>query len=214
MSADGKKLLIRRQPPQVSPAPPPPPEFYVVDTDVKGTWYFSDHQVDLKNWTFPVIPSDEFREAFVDAWRLHRDYFYDRNMHGVNWKAMRDKYGELVGRVRDREELSDLISQMVSELSTLHTFVHGGDLQRSSDQVQLASLGARLDRDTAAGGYVVRHIYRSDPDRPDRQSPLAHPGVDVAEGDVLLAINGHDLLHAADPGELLRNQAGKQVLFV
>ena len=213
MSADGKKLLIRRQPPAGAAAPAPPPEFLVVDTNIKGTWFFGDRQVDLKNWTFSVIPADEFREAFVDAWRLHRDYFYDRNMHGVNWKAMRDKYGELVGRVRDREELSDLIADMVAELSTLHTFVRGGDVRRGPDQVQLGSLGARLVRDTAAGGYLVQHIYRSDPDRPDRQSPLARPGVEVADGDVLLAINGQDLLHVADPGELLRNQAGKQVLL-
>ncbi len=212
MSADGKKLLLRRQPPTVAPAPPPPPEFFVVDSSIKGSWLFSEHQVDLKNWTFSVVPSDEFREAFVDAWRLHRDYFYDRNMHGVNWKTMRDKYGELVGRVRDREELSDLISQMVAELSTLHTFVRGGDLRKGPDQVQLGTLGARLERDLAAGGYVVQHIYLSDPDRPDRASPLARPGVNVKEGDVLLSINGEDLLKA-DPGELLRNQAGKQVLL-
>ena len=212
MSADGKQLLIRRQPPTVAPAPPPPPEFYVVDTNHRGEWLFVDHRVDLKDWAFSVIPADEFREAFLDAWRLHRDYFYDRNMHGVNWKLMRDKYGELVGRVRDREELSDLIAEMVAELSTLHTFVRGGDVRRGPDQVQLASLGARLERNTAARGYVVQHIYQSDPDRPDRQSPLAHPGVDVAEGDVLVAINGHELLKA-DPGELLRDQAGKQVLL-
>jgi len=58
----------------------------------------------------------------------------------------------------------------------------------------------------------VRHIYLSDADRPDRRSPLAQPGVDVAEGDVLLAINGQSLLSVSDPAELLRNQAGKQVL--
>jgi tricorn protease len=172
----------------------------------------ADSAVDLKSWTFSVIPREEFREAFVDAWRLHRDYFYDPNMHGVDWKAMREKYAPLVERVRDREELNDLISEMVGELSTLHTFVRGGDIRRAPDQIQLASLGARLERDKAAGGYVVRRIFQSDPDRPDRQSPLARPGVDVAEGDVLLAINGRSLL-SADPGELLRTEAGKQVLL-
>src|SRR4029077_3259274 len=136
----------------------PPPEFYVLNASVKGTALqnakaMSDAQVDLKGWTFPVVPADEFREAFVDAWRLHRDYFYDRNMHGVNWKTMRDKYGELIGRVRDREELSDLISEMVGELSTLHTFVRGGDIRRGPDQVQLGSLGARVVWNAAAGGY-------------------------------------------------------------
>jgi tricorn protease len=207
VSADGKKMLIARQ-----------NNLLIVDATVKGAALrdaktLADSQVDLKGWTFSVIPSDEFREEFLDAWRLHRDYFYDRNMHGVNWAAMRDKYGALVSRVRDREELSDLIAEMVSELSALHAFVYGGDIRRGPDQVALAALGARLVRDAKAGGYVVEHIYQSDPDRPDRKSPLAEPGVDIAEGDALLAVNGRELLAATDPAELLRNQAGKQVLM-
>ena len=69
-----------------------------------------------------MIPRDEFREAFVDAWRLHRDYFYDPNMHGVDWNAMRDKYAPLVECVRDREELNDLISEMGARLPPSHGF--------------------------------------------------------------------------------------------
>src|ERR1051325_8435440 len=125
---------------------------------------------------------------------------------------MRDKYGELVSRVRDREELSDLIADMVSELSLMHQTVRGGDVRRGADQVAPASLGARLTRDRERGGYVVNHIYMTDPDRPDQKSPLARSGVEIREGDVLLSINGRDLLSAADPGELLRNQAGKPVM--
>jgi len=216
MSANGKKLLVRRQLPVPPGVPPPAPDFFVVDTTAKGFTLqgrvLDESRIDLRNWTFSVIPAEEYREAFVDAWRLHRDYFYDRRMHGVNWKLMRDKYGELIGRVRDREELSDLISEMVGELSLLHTFVRGGDIRKGPDQVQIATLGARMVRDAEAGGYVIRHIYRSDPDRPDRQSPLRHPGVDVKDGDVLMAINGRNVLDVPDPGELLRNQAGKQVL--
>ena len=60
---------------------------------------------------------------FLDAWRLERDYFYDRKMHGVDWPAMRDRYLPLVDRVADRDELNDVIAQMVGELSALHTFV-------------------------------------------------------------------------------------------
>ena len=207
VSADGKKILIRKH-----------NDLLLVDAAAKGASLkdpktLADSTVDLKGWTFSVIPSDEFHEAFQDAWRLHRDYFYDKNMHGVNWAAMRDKYGELVNRVRDREELNDLIAEMVGELSTLHTFVHGGDIRKGPDQIALSALGARLVRDTKAGGYVVEHVYRSDPDRPDLASPLARPGVDVIDGDVLLAINNQDVLSVTDPSELLRNQAGKQVLL-
>ncbi|MBZ5585907.1 MAG: PDZ domain-containing protein [Acidobacteriia bacterium] len=206
VSQDGKKMMIRKQ-----------DDIYVVAANAKGSALkdpkaLTESQVDLKSWTFAVIPNDEFHEAFADAWRLHRDYFYDRNMHGVDWKAMRVKYAPLVDRVRDREELSDVLAEMVAELSTLHTFVRGGDIRPPADQVQIAALGARLVRDKAAEGYVVEHIYQSDPDRPDRLSPLARPGVDIAEGDALLSINGRSLLSATDPGELLRNLAGKQAL--
>jgi tricorn protease len=149
---------------------------------------------------------------FVEAWRLERDYFYDRNMHGVDWKAMRDKYLPLVARVTDRGELSNLVAQMVSELSALHTFVFGGDVRQAPDQIGTASLGAVLKRDEAAGGLRVAHVYRADPDRPDRLSPLARPGVDVADGDLIESINGVAALSAPDPAALVRNQAGRQVL--
>ena len=107
-----------------------------------------------------------------------------------DWTAMRNKYGELVDRVHDRSELSDLIAGMVSELSALHASVRGGDLRSGTDQVPLAALGALLVRERPAGGYLVQHVYQSDPDRPDRMSPLSRPGVEIGEGDVLLSING------------------------
>jgi tricorn protease len=206
VSADGKKMLIVKR-----------NDLYVVDAGAHGSSLrdktLSDDTVDLRGWTFSVIPSDEYKEAFQDAWRLHRDYFYDKDMNGVNWAAMRDKYGELVNRVHDREELNDLISEMVGELSALHTFVRGGDIRQGPDHIALSALGAYLVRDDKAGGYLVKHVYRSDPDRPDHASPLARPAVDVHDGDVLLAINNQDVLSAPDPSELLRNQAGKQVLL-
>lgn len=150
---------------------------------------------------------------FVEAWRLERDYFYDREMHGVDWPAMRDKYMPLVDRVTSRAELADLLAQMVSELSALHIFVRGGDLRQGEDRVQPASLGAVLTRDDEAGGYRVERIYRSDPDEVGRRSPLAAPGVDVAEGDVITLVNGRSTLAVSDVGMLLRNQAGRQVLL-
>jgi tricorn protease len=101
---------------------------------------------------------------------------------------------------------------LVSELSALHTFVRGGDIRSGTDQIQLSALGAHLVRDPVAGGYRVEHIYRSDPDRPDRASPLARPGVEIADGDLVKSINGRDVLSVPDIGELLRNQAGKQIL--
>lgn len=207
MSADGKKMMVHKK-----------DEIDVFDSSVKpealkNPKTLADAKVDLKDWKFSVVPSDEFKEEFLDAWRLHRDYFYDRNMHHIRWAAMRDKYSEFIGRVRDRAELNDLLADMVSELSALHTFVRGGDLRKGPDEVKVASLGAMLERDDAAGGYRIEHIYKTDPDRPDRLSPLVRYGVDAAEGDVITAINGRNVLTADAPSDLLRDQAGRQVLL-
>ena len=205
-SAEGKKIMVHKQ-----------NDVFVLDASVsadalKNPKTLTDAQVDLKGWNFSVVPVEEFGEAYLDAWRLERDYFYDPGMHHVEWATVRDKYRELMGRVRDRYELSDLISEMVSELSALHTFVIGGDVRKAPDQVPVGSLGARLARDENAGGYRVDHIYRTDPDRPDELSPLLMPGAGLTDGDVITAINGQSALSVSHPNELLRNQIGKQVL--
>ena len=111
----------------------------------------------------------------------------------------------------DRQELSDLIAQMISELSAMHTRVRGGDNRKGQDQVGPASLGARLTRDASAGGYRVDHIYEVDPDYPEKRAPLARPEVNVAEGDLILQVNGVDTLSVSDIGVLLRNKSGRQV---
>ncbi len=150
---------------------------------------------------------------FVEAWRLERDYFYDRKMHGLDWPAILKKYLPVVDRVTDRAELSDLIGDMVGELSALHIRVTGGDIREGNDQIRPGSLGASLTRDESHGGWRIDHIYKTDPDYPDKLSPLARPGAAVKEGDVIETVNGVPTLAAANPRELLRNEAGKQVLL-
>jgi tricorn protease len=205
ISQDRKKVLISK-----------PQNFYIFDSDVKST---SDAkavgkaEISLSRWTITTNPREEYRGLFLDAWRLERDYFYDRNMHGVDWPAMRDRYLPLVDRVADRDELNDVISQMVSELSALHTFVQGGDARKPVDHVDLATLGARLRRDEKAGGYVVEHIYLHDPDLPNVAPPLARPDSLVKEGEVITSIDGVDALSVPDERALLRGKAEAQVLL-
>ncbi|HKN66645.1 MAG TPA: S41 family peptidase [Gemmatimonadaceae bacterium] len=202
LSLDGKKMLVRRN-----------NDLLVVDAGTKAPTDLSKAQVNLKDWVLHFDPRDEWRQEFADAWRLERDYFYDKGMNGVDWPAMRQHYAPLVERVTDRAELSDILAQMVGELSALHIFVYGGDIRRGTDVVAPASLGARLTRDDRAGGYRVDHIYRTDPDAPREIAPLARFGVDVAEGDVIAAVNGVPTLSVPDIGSLLRDQADHQVLL-
>ena len=202
VSADGKKLLVRKG-----------SALYVIDATSGAGASLDKAQVNLTGWSFALDPREEWRQMFDEAWRLERDYFYDPHMHGLDWAAVKAKYRPLVDRVTDRAELSDLLGQMVSELSALHIFVYGGDMREGQDQVLPASLGAELTRDSAAGGWRVMHVYRADPDYPATLSPLAQAGVDVRAGDVIQLINGLATLSVASPGDLLRRQAGKQVLL-
>ncbi len=208
LSADGKKLMIRKM-----------DDLYVVDAGdaTAGDDGLSDKElekarVDLSKWTFPFDPREQWQQMFREAWRLERDYFYDPRMHGVDWPAMLEKYRPLSLRVTSRGELDDLLGQMVSELSALHTFVRS-EPRKGDEDVEIASLGAELARDEAAGGWKITHIYRSDPDLPADAGPLRAPGVDVEDGDVIESVNGVSSLSTRDLGSLLRNQADKQVLL-
>jgi len=202
LSDDNKKVLVRKG-----------STYYVVDAGAKAPADLAKLAVPLGDWTFHLDPRAEWRQMFTEAWRLERDYFYDRGMHGLDWPTIRTKYLPLVDRVTDRAELSDILAQMVSELSALHIFVRGGDMRPGTDNVWPAALGGTLTRDEKAGGYRVGHVIRTDPDRPERRPPLARPGVDIAEGDVIEMVNGTASLSVQDIFTLLRGQADKQVLL-
>ncbi|HWW03569.1 MAG TPA: S41 family peptidase [Candidatus Acidoferrum sp.] len=201
LSEDGKKLLIRKE-----------DQFYVVDAGASAPLKL-EKSVDLKEWSYSLDPRDERRQMFIESWRLMRDYFYETNMHGIDWRAMRDKYLPLVERVTDRAELSDLMADMVGELSALHIFVVGGDFREGQDHVSPGALGAELVRDESQNGYRVQRIYEADPDYPERRSPLARPSVNLKDGAIIQMINGVSVLSAPHLEALLRNQAGRQVLL-
>jgi len=207
ISLDRKKTLINKG-----------ESFYILDSGA-SSGSLSDPKsmgkaaIDLSHWTISTNPREEFRGIFLDAWRMERDYFYDRHMHGVDWVAVRDRYLPLVDRVADRDELNQVIAQMVSELSALHTFVGGGDDRKPADNVDIATLGAALRRDEKAGGYVVEHVYLHDPDLPNLAPPLARPESRVSEGDVIVSIDGQSVLSVADERSLLRGKAGQQVML-
>ncbi|MEP1033614.1 S41 family peptidase [Ekhidna sp.] len=200
LTQDGKKLMIAKS-----------RNFYMVDAGTGSIGDLSDSKIDLSGWKFPINPRDDWKQIFTDAWRMERDYFYDKNMHGVDWDAMHAKYLPLVNRVTTRNELSDLIGRFVGELSALHTSVRGGDTRSDDKNISVANLGGMFTRDESAGGYRIDYIYKVDPDYPDEKSPLDDPYLDVKEGDIITSVNGRGALSANDIGELIRNQVGKQV---
>jgi len=202
LSGDAKKLLARKG-----------DAFYVFDAGAKAPDKLDKARVPLSGWSFTIDPRLEWAQMFTEAWRLERDYFWDRGMSGIDWAGERRRFQPLAERVTTRAELADLFQQMVGELSTLHMYVYGGDLRRGTDQAEPASLGAQLVRDDAAGGWKVQHRFRTDPDEPDKLGPLAKPDLGFTDGDVITSINGAPALSFADPGAALRGQAGRQVLL-
>ncbi|MEC7565727.1 MAG: S41 family peptidase [Planctomycetota bacterium] len=200
MTHNGKYLATRRQ-----------DEFYVFPVNGKGPDSLSDARVSLAGWEFEIDQVEEWRQMFVDAWRLERDYFYDKNLHGVDWKEVLARHLPLVDRVTDRAELNDLLEQMVGELEALHIYVRGGEHRDADPGASPASLGAILTRSDEQQGYLVEHVYQTDPDYPDRIAPLARPEVAVAAGAIIRQVNGVDVLSVPHINRLLNNQSGKQI---
>jgi len=199
ISGDDKKLLIRKS-----------DGIYVTDANGKKA-DLKDAKVSLKDWTFKIDPVEDWKQMMVDAWRLERDYFYDKSMHGVDWDAVLQRHLPLVERLTDRYELDDLLSDMVSELSALHTFVYGGEKRVADENIQPSSLGAILEKNSSKGGYVIEHIYNGEPDLPEEHSPLSQPQLKIKEGDIITKVNGVNVLEVEHINQLLNEKAGQDV---
>jgi tricorn protease len=168
--------------------------------------------LDLDRAKFSIEPRAEWRQMFREAWRLQREFFWTENMSGVDWQKVYDRYFPLLERVATRSEFSDLIWEMQGELGTSHAYEAGGDY-RHTPQYSIGRLGADLNYDTENKRYVFAKIYRGDVWIKDCASPLCAPGLNISEGDALLAINGVALNATITPGQLLANQAGQEVVL-
>jgi tricorn protease len=155
-------------------------------------------------------PAEEWPEIFDEVWRRFRDYFYVPNMHGYDWSALRDRYRPLLADVSTREDLNTLIGEMIAELNVGHAYVAGGDLQ-APKRSSAALLGARFELDVDSGRYRIAHIYPGHNAEPKYRSPLLDVGIDVQQGDYLLAIDGQDLNAGSNPYDLLTDRGSQPV---
>ena len=166
--------------------------------------------IDLGRIKLQVDPASEWRQMFREAWRLQRDYFWDPEMSGVDWEKVYRRYAPLLERISCRSELSDLLWEMQGELGTSHAYEMGGDYRWAPHMPQ-GKLGADLAWDARKKGYRITAIARGDSWDEQAHSPLLAPGVGLAEGDVIQAINGQPLGSGVTPGHALANQAGQEV---
>ena len=157
-----------------------------------------------------VSPKQEWRNIFNEAWRVNRDYFYDPNMHGVNWASMKKKYEPLLADVASTDDLYRVMQWMFREISVgHHRFNATGDRRVNPDFVPGGLLGA--DYETSNNRYRIKKIYGGLNWTPDLRSPLTEPGVNVQVGDYILKVNGADVTADKNFYSYFENTADKIV---
>ena len=203
LSDDGKTLFLQKTGSKKA--------MYLVSAGATFSSTAKDIKVNTSDWKLHVNPQQEWQQIFHDAWLMHRDSLFDENMRGLDWPAVKQKYQPLLARLTDRRELNDIFKQMIGELNTLHSQVRGGDMPSDNNAAKPSTLGAQFSQTTQ--GVKIEHIYTNDPEIISRLSPLARPGVNAEEGDIISAINSHTILTISDIAKALQNQGGKQVLL-
>jgi tricorn protease len=198
ISADGKKMLVAQD-----------GKFGIIDlpkapVSIGEPLKLSDMEMRLDH-------HQEWQQIFNESWRQMRDFFYDPTMHGLDWKAMRTKYEPLVPYVNHRADLTYVIGEMIGELNAGHAYVGGGDMPHPP-RIPTGLLGSRLRRHPS-GYFQIVKILRGESWDPNLRSPLAELGLNVKDGDFLLAINGQPVNEMKTPYEALVNQADKQVVL-
>ncbi len=156
-----------------------------------------------------VYIKEEWMQIFNEAWRQMRDFFYDPNMHGTDWNKIREKYKPMAEACAHRNDLTYVIGEMIGELNIGHAYVGGGD-QNNPDRIKLGLLGAKISRHSS-GYYRIDKILKGENWNPLLRSPLTEVGLNINEGDFIIAINGQPVKNTNDIYKFLTNKAGVPV---
>ncbi|MGE5360323.1 MAG: S41 family peptidase [Bacteroidales bacterium] len=170
-------------------------------------------RINLDRMAARVKPVEEWTQIFDDAWRWYREFFYDENMHGRDWNAIRKSYRAMIPDLSSRADLNWLLSQMVGELNVSHTYIGGGDTapdRLPEVRTYTGLLGADL-RPDASGYFTFARVFGPTEYNRDITAPLVRPDVNVQEGDFLLAIDGHELKTGDNPYKHLQVIRGQRV---
>jgi tricorn protease len=196
LSSDGKKVLYSKG-----------NEFGIVEAqkNQKNT----DGRLSLNNMEMKIIPKIEWEQIYADGWRILRDWFYDKNMHGNDWNKMREKYEPLVKYVSHRADLDYIFGELGGELNSGHVYVNWGDFERVK-RIDGGLLGCELEADPS-GYYKITKIFRGENWKSDFRSPLTGHGVKVNEGDYIIKIDGQEVLTKQNPYKFLENKSGKVI---
>jgi len=196
LSADGKALLVR-----VSG------KFGIIKP---AGGQRVEKPVSTDDMTMTLYPKEEWAQIFNDTWRRYRDFFYDAEMQQVDWQAMKDQYGPLVNDARSRWDLTNILVELISELSAGHTYAGGGDTE--SVPVRMTGyLG--IDWALENGKYRIADIIEAAEWDHDARSPLREPGVNVSVGDYVHSVNGISLDPGLDPYAAFEGLGNKTIVL-
>lgn len=167
-----------------------------------------DKPLRLNEMQMTVDPVQEWKQIFTDAWRIERDYFYDANMHGVNWKLMYDRYSKMLESAASREDVDFIIGEMIGELNSSHTYHGGGDMEKIKFE-ETGYIG--IDWEADGDYYKVKKIIHGAAWDAEVHSPLDMPGVNIKEGNYILAVNGIPITTEKEPFTAFQGLANKTV---
>ncbi len=199
ISANGKKMLVSKN------------KTYAV-IDLPTGKINMEKTVDLSDMKVWVDYHKEWKQIFDESWRQMRDFFYVENMHGVDWKAIHDKYAVLLPYVNHRNDLTYIIGEMIGELNVGHAYVNSGD-KPEPERIKTGLLGAKLSKHSS-GYFRVDKILEGANWSDALRSPLNEIGVNVKEGDFIISVDGVDLKNIPDIYTTLVNKADKTVALV
>jgi len=198
LSADGKTALVQNPEGKLG--------FMATDgNDEKPSILDTSHMLTR------IDPRQEWAEMFHMAWRLERDFFVNPKMNGVDWDGIQARYAKLLPYVGHRQDLNYLIGEIQGELSNSHTYVGGGDTNDDRQLVATGLLGADYGLDAKSGRYFFEKIYQGDNTRHDFAAPLTEPGLDIHQGDYILAVDGRELKAPTDIYSLFVGSRGRTV---
>jgi len=167
-----------------------------------------DKPISTDGLVMELVPKEEWRQIFTDTWRRHRDFFYDPNMHGLDWKELRDRYGALIEDARTRWDITALQLNLSAELSAGHTYAMGGDVENVPSKAN-GFLG--IDWELENGKYKIKRIVKPAEWDTEVRSPFDLPGVEVKEGDFILSVNGVALNPDEEPYAAFKGLSGKTI---
>ncbi|MBS0373963.1 MAG: PD40 domain-containing protein [Proteobacteria bacterium] len=197
VSADGSKALYGLQ-----------KKWFVVAADKEAK--DGDGALKLEDVNLRIEPRAEWQQIYREAWRIERDFLYDPHFHGVDLAKAEKAYAPFVAGIASRADLSALLEEMTGHISLGHTFIRGGAMPPQTP-VSIGLLGADF---RAVDGHVqIARVLAGENWNPDAIAPLTQPGVNVAAGEFLLAVNGRPVDAGGDVYRYFEGLAGKQTVL-